>query len=253
MRARVGGRNYADIKTLISLTTLTTEPACHPNFLRPSRVASFLPKGGDYDDAMVPSWPSAPAQLPDVVQANIAGYEQSVKWHLDLIRRSQTGQALLSAIQRTDKRVTIKPFFSTPKDTFNAYAMTTFFGNFQIRYTSTIWASAAQRHRAATHNSRPGSPATHRAPFSSVKMAHTYREMRETFSARRTTQPGYENQEEFFAILMSNIFVTDPTTQARVRTLRADHGGFALLAAPQQTSQEFFQVLENRLLVAQHG
>jgi hypothetical protein len=64
-------------------------------------------------------------------------------------------------------------------------------------------------------------------------------------------QKGYDNQEEFFAVLMSNIFVTDSTALLPVRTLRADHHDFKPLAAAQATSQGFLEVSENRLLVAQ--
>jgi hypothetical protein len=176
-----------------------------------------------------------------------ADYEQSVKWHLDLIRRSHSGRALISAIQRTGKPVTILPFTPTVKDPFNAYATTTIFGHFEIFYSPPMWGYGG----AAASQFPPGNPGNSPSAILFHEMAHTYREMRGTFNAQRTMQKGYDNQEEFFAVLMSNIFVTDSTALLPVRTLRADHHDFKPLAAAQATSQGFLEVSENRLLVAQ--
>jgi hypothetical protein len=175
-----------------------------------------------------------------------SGYEQSVKWHLDLIRCSQSGHALLRAIERTGKRLTIKPYKPSPEDPFNARAVTPG-GNFEIWYSPTMWGFGG----AAASVFPPANPGNGPSAILFHEMAHAYREMRGNFNARRTTQQGYENQEEFFAILISNIFVTDPSARVQLRTLRADHQGFTPLPMAQSTSQGFLEVAENRLLVAQ--
>jgi hypothetical protein len=180
---------------------------------------------------------------------NGTDFEQSVKWHLDLIRRSQTGRALLSGIQRTGKQFTIKPYVPTQEAPFNATADTTTLGEVEVFYTSTMWGYGG----TAANAFLPGKPGDAPSAVLFHELAHAYRRMRGTNNTARVTtqQPGYENQEELFAIMLTNIFVTDPTTQLPVRTLRKDHAGFAQLNAAQSTSQGFLGIAENSVLMGQ--
>jgi hypothetical protein len=83
------------------------------------------------------------------------------------------------------------------------------------------------------------------------EMAHGYRmNIGHRYPAR--TMGGrllYDDEEEFFAIVLTNIFVTDPTTEVMIRTLRADHHGFTPLAAAQATSLGFLQVTANKQML----
>jgi hypothetical protein len=62
---------------------------------------------------------------------------------------------------------------------------------------------------------------------------------------------GYENLEEYFAIVVTNIYISDPTNTTPNRTLRANHGGFTPLPASQSTSGGFLGVKSNERLIAQ--
>lgn len=52
--------------------------------------------------------------------------------------------------------------------------------------------------------------------------------------------------EEFFAVVLSNVLISDPTYASGNRTLRADHAGFNALAPALSTSRGFVSHLPNR-------
>ena len=192
--------------------------------------------------------------------ARASEYEAAVKWHLDLISHSSTGSALLQAIQRTGKRMAIKPWKSagfnataSPLDPRNAGARAKpiFDGSAgtgegsaaEIRYSPDMWGfggSAASTYPAT-------SPGAGRTAVLFHEMAHGYRQMNGHWY--KGPLAGYDDEEELFAILLSNIFVTDPSTLTPGRTLRADHQGFNTLAAALSTSKGFLQNAANRQLV----
>lgn len=80
------------------------------------------------------------------------------------------------------------------------------------------------------------------------ELAHAYRAARGAFYPRPTigTSTGYDNIEEFFAIVLSNVLTTDPTFSTANRTLRADHHGFQALPPSQSTSAGFVANMPNR-------
>lgn len=80
------------------------------------------------------------------------------------------------------------------------------------------------------------------------EMVHGYRMMRGHFY-RFPTSGGnrqYDNEEEFHAIVVSNVYTADPTTAMGNRTLRAHHQGFTPLPAAQLTSAGFMANFANR-------
>jgi hypothetical protein len=203
-------------------------------------------------------------------------YEQAVKWSLDLISHSQTGQALLRAMQRTSKRLSIKPWrkkeVSAGGGPFDMSAATAkgklqrdpdtgklvidAQGNLpiagtgkgsdvEIRYTPSMWGFGGASVSVYPPMSSPGAG---RTSVLFHEMAHAYRMMRGNLYCG--PMAGYDTEEEFFAILLSNIFVTDPSSAVLVRTLRRDHGDFSQLMPPQSTSLGFLQDPVNKSLVA---
>lgn len=56
----------------------------------------------------------------------------------------------------------------------------------------------------------------------------------------------YDDLEEFLAILLSNIYATDPNNPSKGRPLRADHHGFDTMAPAESTSAGFLVSLVNR-------
>jgi hypothetical protein len=206
-------------------------------------------------------------------------FERSVKWHLDLIQRSQTGLALLRAIRATGKTITISPWTDTginastrpldwpaatpegelvldpsgrPKTTGKRKDVMIGTGagsDVEIRYSPDMWGFGG----SAATSFAPTLPGIGPTAVLFHEMCHGYRITRgHRYSlAMMGGRVQYDNREEFFAVVLSNIFVTDPTTLVQGRTLRADHWGFTPLAAAQATSQSFLQVPQNQQLIAQ--
>lgn len=56
----------------------------------------------------------------------------------------------------------------------------------------------------------------------------------------------YDNEEEFFAVVVTNVWVADPTNPNGTRTLRADHWGFTPLPAAQSTTKGFVAQAPNQ-------
>lgn len=80
------------------------------------------------------------------------------------------------------------------------------------------------------------------------ELAHAYRYANGAFNRRPTTagSSGYTDMEEFFAVVLSNVLISDPTYSSGNRTLRADHAGFQPLASTLSTSRGFVSHIPNR-------
>ena len=252
-------------------------------------------------------------------------YERGVKWRLDFISRSQTGRALLRAIQATPKQLTINPW--NEKDGYNALtrphdpgpkgrAAATAAGEFVLdsegkpptanrpapvlaammirlplargkpripepyNYKGTGqgtdvdifydpwmfgWGGSVMSnpaYRLAFHPNQlrsnpnflryyPTRPCVSPSAALFHEMVHAFREMRGHSYNGRTMgrRAGYENEEEFFAIVLTNIFVSDPTTPVAVRDLRHDHDGHDWLPPAQATSSGFLADPANQRLL----
>lgn len=122
----------------------------------------------------------------------------------------------------------------------------------EIRFTPAMFGFGGT---AATHPTAPiapGAPGTTPSEVLFHEMAHAYRDMNGHKHAAPTIggRVNYDNEEEFFAVVLSNIFITDPTTETIVRGLRADHHGFNTLAPARATSKGFLADQANRRLLA---
>jgi hypothetical protein len=113
-----------------------------------------------------------------------------------------------------------------------------------VRFTPTMWGFGAKGDCAQYVGGSGASP----SQILFHELAHAYRSARGTFYARPTigTGSGYDNMEEFFAIVLSNVLATDPTFSTANRTLRADHSAFLPLAANLSTSKSFVASIPNR-------
>jgi nucleoid-associated protein YgaU len=219
-------------------------------------------------------------------------YERGVKWRLDFIGRSETGRALLHAIQLTGKQITIKKYRPKNQNDFNAATdaldepAATAAGEFLVDTsgkpkTKTSFTSGWQIPTVMTGTGQGsnveiyydpslkgfGSPAA--APANASfwgptnacstpsdqlfhEMVHAFRMMRGHSYFGRTMggRALYDNEEEFFAIVLTNIFVSDPTTGVANRKLRADHHSYNTLAPAQSTSSGFVGQPPNQRLLA---
>lgn len=186
-------------------------------------------------------------------------YEASVKWHLDLINRSQTGRALLEGIQRTGKDLFISPYLkggvnseggAGPFDYHKgAPAGLTVLQNDgsnnpilhgkwswskRVSFKGTGEGSTGVVHYSPSmfgySGSYIGPPTVVFACWDAAavlvhELCHAYRAMRGHYHPLATMggRAGYGHEEDFFAILLTNVFVSDPSTQVRFRFLRKDH------------------------------
>jgi hypothetical protein len=76
------------------------------------------------------------------------------------------------------------------------------------------------------------------------EFVHAVRQIEESTSREKLKGglSGYENVEEFYAVVLTNIFTSDPTNpRSKGRQLRADHSGFGTLNGTFSTSYGFFQ------------
>ncbi|MGP8268447.1 MAG: M91 family zinc metallopeptidase [Terracidiphilus sp.] len=215
-------------------------------------------------------------------------YELAVELSLHRIESSYTGKVLLSAIRNTSKVIQIIPFVPSDKDKCNAYGDATdlvaatpshqyvlsgtglpllprpeserfgltpvdyFMGTgtgsgATVRFTSSMWGFGVKGACAQY----AGGPGTSPSLILFHELAHAYREARGMFHPRRAigTNSRYNNMEEFFAVVLSNVLATDPTFDTANRTPRADHSDFKPLAANLSTSKGFVADTENRKMM----
>jgi len=80
------------------------------------------------------------------------------------------------------------------------------------------------------------------------ELAHAYRQAKGICNRQPTVggSASYTDMEEFFAVVVSNVLIADPTYSSGNRTLRADHAGFQPLAPVLSTSRGFVSHIPNR-------
>jgi hypothetical protein len=111
-----------------------------------------------------------------------------------------------------------------------------------VEFTADMWGFGNQ---CSAPGGQPGS-----SPSQVLfhELVHGYRMMRGhffNFPMTRSQKP-YDNEEEFFAIVVSNVFIADTSNPFGSRTLRSDHHGFGTLAAAQSTNKGFLAHKNNR-------
>ncbi len=209
-------------------------------------------------------------------------YQNAVETVLARIAASDTGMALLDGIRRTGKPLLISAFTGTVCNAYasetslpdatpaNDYALDTK-GNqvkdpsfirdllglpldpvvgtgkgsgTELKFTASMWGFGSTGLCAPY----AGAPGASPSQVLFHEMAHAYRMMRGKFRPRATIGSSvvYDNMEEFFAIVLSNVLTSDPTYSTGNRTLRADHWGFQPLAPNLCTSKGFVSSIPNR-------
>ena len=189
-------------------------------------------------------------------------YEHSILRLLHRIHRSQTGASLLFEInRRAHKKMVIMPYHSTT-DPNNAYAQAddieqatrkgfivrdggngavltdaqhhTWHGkgggsDTIVRFSEGTWTKYCNTHKAGHKTgAKPDEVLFH-------EMVHATREMRGVFDPEPLGHM-YDTDEEFYAILISNIYASETH---RPIDLRSDHHGFTPLSPTQDTSAHF--------------
>jgi hypothetical protein len=177
---------------------------------------------------------------------HVSDFETAVTNILDTItkRSNGIGQRLFSSFP-LDKNIVIVPYnpaeFDNRFGTCNALASdaTTFErGEARVRFSPSIWKAGGQ---CATENS-PGIGAGE-DEILLHELLHTYRKVRGTFNRIPLNIPdlSYENIEEYFAIVVSNVYISENGKPY----LRKDHANFDKLPSNLANSEKFFQDKEN--------
>ncbi len=211
-------------------------------------------------------------------------YQSRVRWTLEWIAKSDTGLALLNAIKRTGKEITISPWQgaacnatasakSIQDATAAGYPVLRGESSFEqlkepslvrdllglpkgpllgtgkgsegiVRFSPSMFGYGASGACAAFG----GAPGASPSQVLFHELAHAYRIANGVFHTRPTIggSASYTNMEEFFAVVLSNVLISDPTFSSGNRTLRADHSGFMPLADNLSTSKGFVNHGPNR-------
>ena len=116
--------------------------------------------------------------------------------------------------------------------------------NVVIRFSPTMFGFGATGACA----SFAGAPGASPSQVLFHELAHACRSAAGAFNRRPTIagSASYTNMEEFFAVVLSNVLIADPTFSTSNRTLRADHAGFQPLAPVLSTSRGFISHIPNR-------
>ena len=194
-------------------------------------------------------------------------YEKSVLEQLNKLWDTWTGWAVLRGILDTTKTVTIVPYSAADRKEMgsrNAYA----------RGTSSRGACDSEVHFSAEefqgplpscyYRQAPAGPCLVPAHYAQNvgpddclvhELVHSLREMRGQLNLVPTRTTGYENQEEYFAILLQNIY----GSEKGLTIFRGNHLTNARLSKSLSTSETFLgkgqrplsmEQLENRQLVS---
>jgi hypothetical protein len=176
-----------------------------------------------------------------------ANWESAVRQLIVSIASVQTGQVLLNGIRFWNKWVPISPydFSQGPCNAFAGERLGTArdgrsYGAI-VRYSPHLF-----YHGGACFFSSPNDAGAAPNEILFHELVHAFR--RVSGKRQRANATGglinYDSNEEFNAILVTNIFVTDPTNKKK-SGLRRDHHGLAPLEASLATSFSFFESSRN--------
>lgn len=186
--------------------------------------------------------------------ANARLYEADTQRVLNILVHTRTGSAVTQAIAMGKKNLIIRPYSAADRASarFNAYATeknpdtsTIKGGHWQdtaggrhrglgggsdsfIHFSSSTWAAFEKQRRGHHSGASPDEVLLH-------EMVHALR-MLIGMSESVALGHLYDDEEEFFAILIANIYVSELN---RRDDLRSDHHGFRRLSENQDTSEEF--------------
>jgi hypothetical protein len=213
-------------------------------------------------------------------KSDIASYEAEIQWLIKRIEMSNSGRALLQLLKGTGKSLTIQPITTgnctdvqtkhlSPLDAtqrgepfIKSNGKPAVFTK-GILFTHKYEAIGTGRGSDVVISFSPGPFMTGGSctPYGTAgnspsaalfhELVHAFRMM----SGRQLSSPAlggranYHDEEDFLAIVLTNIFVTDPTNPTPNRTLRADHISFNPLAPDLSTSTGFIADAGNKRML----
>lgn len=176
---------------------------------------------------------------------SVAAYEAAVKDTLDTItkRANGVGQTILDALPKNKTLVIVPYETSAIHGVCNATASDATIlesGNARVRFTPAIWIPGGVCKTAVGNGLGADSD-----EVLLHEILHAYRKLRGTYNKMPLSQPdkSYDNIEEFFAIVISNIYMSE---NGKTK-FRKDHAGFDELPAKWATSETFIRDKDNFL------
>lgn len=167
-------------------------------------------------------------------------YEATVRAVLDKLtaKTGGVGNVVLNALPK-GKDIVIVPYVNRGAGACNATAADATIieaGKARVRFTPTMWQSGGVC--LATPEFAPGVGMGDDEVLLH-ELLHAFRKVRGTFNniALKKPDKAYDNIEELFAILISNIYISE---NGKTK-LRKDHAGFAELPAKWATSETFMR------------
>jgi hypothetical protein len=114
-----------------------------------------------------------------------------------------------------------------------------------VRFTPSMWGYGV---KGACAKYAAGAPGASPSLVLFHELSHAYRAARGGFYPRPMVGSSlfYNDTEEFFAVVLTNVLATDPTFGTANRGLRADHTGHETLAPDLSTSKSFVANVSNR-------
>jgi hypothetical protein len=114
-----------------------------------------------------------------------------------------------------------------------------------VRFTPSMWGYGV---KGACAKYAAGAPGASPSLVLFHELSHSYRAAKGGLYPRPMVGSSlfYNDTEEFFAVVLTNVLATDPTFSTANRSLRADHTGHSTLAADLSTSKGFVANASNR-------
>jgi len=197
-----------------------------------------------------------------------ADHEQSLEFILERILKSITGRAVLRQIMANGV-VRIQPYDARKYPKYGNCNALAFGATHEEKVSRALHRTAVDVHFSA--NSWSATSGCRKGPGSLAdeillhELVHAMRNLAQKSNQASLTgkMAGYENEEEYFAVLVTNIFTSELgrqpnwTTGARKTGLREDHMGFHDLGENMALAVDFLRDADNFRLVKkfcdQHG
>ena len=178
-------------------------------------------------------------------------YTKKVHHHLDMIHSTKVGRTLLDCIRFHGLSVEISPYTGSGCNSGGGWNTVAGQRRGYANYSPDTFGPHGACTPAVGTSARLGQEILFH------ELIHAFRGV----SGKWTNQPNltrYENTEEFLAVFITNIFISDKSNKTR-SSLRADHSDFKPLAADFSTPFSFFESstlvlpLVKQFIVDNHG
>lgn len=166
-----------------------------------------------------------------------AGYEREVKEHLTWIHRTISGRILLDSIKYHDRKVIIRPYAGAGCNAAGGMVINDFLREGFVAYSPATFGKVGpcQKHFVEGGRGMLGDEILFHELF------HAFRGISGKFNSRKLGSHlfQYTNSEEFFAVLLTNIYISDGSNRNK-SGLRSSHQNHKPLGEDFSRSWDFY-------------